>query len=171
MICGQLGKLVDNHSALQERKNIWRSVPKNLLTALKEWEEAGEPFEDDDEVLAFIEYKESKAYKNGERPGSLGEILRTNSAGAGGRNSLNGEERRFENSSRVYTISPLTPESENNPIPPHVIVLLSYIGKYVKINIRKYKENETRLNSPASVGDLVRKCESLYALIYQSRVV
>ncbi|CAB5365955.1 unnamed protein product [Rhizophagus irregularis] len=84
----------------QERKNIWRSVPKNLLTALKEWEEAGEPLEDDDEVLAFIEYKESKAYKNGERPGSFGEILRTNSAGAGGRNSLNGEERRFENSSR-----------------------------------------------------------------------
>ncbi|POG74853.1 hypothetical protein GLOIN_2v1770909 [Rhizophagus irregularis DAOM 181602=DAOM 197198] len=138
------------------------SVPKNLLTALKEWEEAGEPFEDDDE-LAFIEYKESKAYKNGERPGSFGEILRTNSAGF--------TPTRMIRPGRRARLLP--PESENNPIPPHIIVndlkLLSYIGKYV--NIRKYKENETRLNSPASIGDLVHKCESLYALIYQSRVV
>ncbi|EXX72294.1 hypothetical protein RirG_070620 [Rhizophagus irregularis DAOM 197198w] len=92
---------------LQERKNIWRSVPKNLLTALKEWEEAGEPFEDDDE-LAFIEYKESKAYKNGERPGSFGEILRTNSAG------------RFENSSRVYTNKNDKTGKESSPLTPGV---------------------------------------------------
>ncbi|PKK70726.1 hypothetical protein RhiirC2_711670 [Rhizophagus irregularis] len=71
-------------------------------------------------LLAFIEYKESKAYKNGERPGSFGEILRTNSAGAGGRNSLNGEERRFENSSRVYTNKNDKTGKESSPLTPGV---------------------------------------------------
>ncbi|RGB41400.1 hypothetical protein C1646_752199 [Rhizophagus diaphanus] len=31
------------------------------ITALKEWEEAGEPFEEDDEILAYLEYKKYEA--------------------------------------------------------------------------------------------------------------
>ncbi|CAB5195499.1 unnamed protein product [Rhizophagus irregularis] len=171
MICGQLGKLVrsvskhyiadfleDHHLDVykqitkrksfdhaaasanpiyQERKNIWRSVSKNLLTALKEWEEAGEPFEDDDE-LAFIEYKESKAYKNGERPGSFGEILRTNSAGF--------TPTRMIRPGRRARLLP--PESENNPIPPHIIVVNIVIKnsetKSISNSINAHDQNAKR---------------------------
>ncbi|RGB30329.1 hypothetical protein C1646_765507 [Rhizophagus diaphanus] len=56
---------------LGKKEHLEECAKKSFnLTALKEWEEDGEPFEDDDEVLAFIEYKESKAYKNGVIPES-----------------------------------------------------------------------------------------------------
>ncbi|EXX56920.1 uncharacterized protein OCT59_004895 [Rhizophagus irregularis] len=40
------------------------------ITALKEWEEAGEPFEEDDVILAYLEYKRNEARKNGANPGT-----------------------------------------------------------------------------------------------------
>uniref|UniRef100_U9SWZ7 Uncharacterized protein n=1 Tax=Rhizophagus irregularis (strain DAOM 181602 / DAOM 197198 / MUCL 43194) TaxID=747089 RepID=U9SWZ7_RHIID len=41
------------------------------ITALKEWEEAGEPFEEDDVILAYLEYKRNEARKNGANPGTV----------------------------------------------------------------------------------------------------
>src|SRR5688572_2357335 len=80
-------------------------VKKSLnITALKKWEEAGEPFEEDDEILgiynhfrtltksqefetlsvellAYLEYKENEIRKNGTNSESVGAVIRTKSAG------------------------------------------------------------------------------------------
>lgn len=44
-------------------------------------------------------------------------------------------------------------------------LLNTIIGKYVKINVQKFRENELRLHSLIQVGDLVHKAGFLYALI------
>ncbi|PKY43128.1 hypothetical protein RhiirA4_457067 [Rhizophagus irregularis] len=55
------------------------SAQKNInITELKKWLEVGEPFEEDDEILAFKKAKETEARKNGK---SVGEIIKTRSAG------------------------------------------------------------------------------------------
>ncbi|PKC12108.1 hypothetical protein RhiirA5_412249 [Rhizophagus irregularis] len=89
-------------------------------------------------LLAFIEYKESKAYKNGERPGSFGEILRTNSAGF--------TPTRMIRPGRRARLLP--PESENNPIPPHIIVVNIVIKnsetKSISNSINAHDQNAKR---------------------------
>ena len=44
-------------------------------------------------------------------------------------------------------------------------LLNTIIGKYMRINIQKFKENELCLHPPIQVGDLVHKEGFLYALI------
>ncbi|RGB42573.1 hypothetical protein C1646_750752 [Rhizophagus diaphanus] len=145
------------------------------LLALRHKKEAGEPFEEDDEVLAFKEYKEIEARKNGVNFESVGEVIRTKSA-----------DKMIKPGRLAHLI---LPEPENNPVPPNIRtinivakvlvqdqkptlsehttnmsdlgLLNTIIGKYVRINVRKYKE----MNYFAStVGDLIHKEESLYAL-------
>ncbi|CAB4406427.1 unnamed protein product [Rhizophagus irregularis] len=67
------------------------------ITALKEWEEAGEPFEEDDEILASLEYMKSEAHKIGVSSGSV-----SNVTGTGGCNSANGGERKIGSMSKIY---------------------------------------------------------------------
>ncbi|CAB5311399.1 unnamed protein product [Rhizophagus irregularis] len=45
------------------------------ITALKEWEEAGELFEEDDEILAFLEYMKREAHKLSLAPDQLVMLL------------------------------------------------------------------------------------------------
>ncbi|CAG8477955.1 16852_t:CDS:10 [Rhizophagus irregularis] len=60
---------------------------KNInITELKKWLEVGKPFEEDDEILAFKKAKETEARKNGK---SVGEIIKTRSAGTRGNNTIN----------------------------------------------------------------------------------
>ncbi|CAB4394390.1 unnamed protein product [Rhizophagus irregularis] len=65
----------------------WNAQKKNInITELKKWLEVGKPFEEDDEILAFKKAKETEARKNGK---SVGEIIKTRSAGTGGNNTIN----------------------------------------------------------------------------------
>ncbi|CAB5190296.1 uncharacterized protein OCT59_022852 [Rhizophagus irregularis] len=50
---------------LLKEPGIKESFRKDLnLIALEKWEEAGEPFEEDEEILAYLEYKKNEACKN-----------------------------------------------------------------------------------------------------------
>ncbi|CAB4393449.1 unnamed protein product [Rhizophagus irregularis] len=73
----------------EQKKFMEERAKKSFnITALKEREEAGEPFEEDDEILdiynhleyAYLEYKKNEARKNGANPGTVGGFIRTESA-------------------------------------------------------------------------------------------
>ncbi|CAB5373309.1 unnamed protein product [Rhizophagus irregularis] len=73
---------------------------------------------------SITEYKEIEVRKNGVNFESVGEVIRTKSAGAGERNFANGEERRSGNMFRIYANKDdktgrlarlILPEPENNP--------------------------------------------------------
>ncbi|RHZ88087.1 hypothetical protein Glove_26g126 [Diversispora epigaea] len=72
------------------------------ITALKEWEEAGKPFEEDDEIIEYFKYKKIEAYKNGVNIGLVDNVIRTRSAGTGEHNSFKSEEHKSGNISRIY---------------------------------------------------------------------
>ncbi|GBC32124.2 hypothetical protein GLOIN_2v1784551 [Rhizophagus irregularis DAOM 181602=DAOM 197198] len=105
----------------------------------------------------ITEYKEIEVRKNGVNFESVGEVIRTKSAGAGGRNFANGEERRSGNMFRIYAnkddktgkaSSSHTPRAREQPL----------LTKY-----KNDKENELYLRPTPliQVGDLIHKEESL----------
>ncbi|PKY57828.1 hypothetical protein RhiirA4_479198 [Rhizophagus irregularis] len=117
----------------------------------------------------ITEYKEIEARKNGVNFESVGEVIRTKSAGAGGRNFANGEERRSGKFTPTRMIKPgrLALQDQYPTLSEHTTnmsdlgLLNTNIGKYVRINVRKYKENELCLRPLIQVGDLIHKEESL----------
>ncbi|UZO13840.1 uncharacterized protein OCT59_005323 [Rhizophagus irregularis] len=115
---------------LLEEPGMRESFRKDLsLTALKEWEEAGEPFEEDEEILAYLEYKKNEACKNGTDSANSGSADGVTRQGSIGNNSVNRGKQKIGNKYRIYyptTIRRpkrnarlLLPKPEDNQLPLH----------------------------------------------------
>ncbi|GBB83618.1 hypothetical protein RclHR1_10310001 [Rhizophagus clarus] len=102
------------------------------LSALKEFEEAGEPFEEDDEILAYLEYKKREDHKNDVNFRSTGEVTRQRSIGTGGRASSKGDKRNVGDMFGVHSNnSPKTrKESPQSTSKDHRIASVSGNNKY-----------------------------------------
>ncbi|PKY30786.1 hypothetical protein RhiirB3_448052 [Rhizophagus irregularis] len=134
-----------------------------------------EHLEEKQHSKSITEYKEIEVRKNGVNFESVGEVIRTKSAGAGGRNFANGEERRSGNMFRIYankddkTVNPIKKEnsefvlksmengkasSSHTPRAREQPLLTKY---------KNDKENELYLRPTPliQVGDLIHKEESL----------
>ncbi|CAB5337091.1 hypothetical protein RhiirA5_384242 [Rhizophagus irregularis] len=117
---------------LLEEPGMRESFRKDLnLTALKEWEEAGEPFEEDEEILAYLEYKKNEARKNSTDSAnseSADGVTRQGSIEIGERSSVNGGKQKIGNKYRIYPTTIrrprrntrlLLPKPEDNQLPLH----------------------------------------------------
>ncbi|RIA98141.1 hypothetical protein C1645_750707 [Glomus cerebriforme] len=104
---------------LLETPGIREYFRKNFnFAALREWEEAGEPFEEDEEILAYLEYKKSEARKNGAHStnsGSANGVIEQRSVGTGLRSSVNGNE---QNIGIMYGIHPNNNQKTGKAGPP-----------------------------------------------------
>ncbi|CAB4422699.1 unnamed protein product [Rhizophagus irregularis] len=107
---------------LLKEPGIKESFRKDLnLTALKEWEEAGEPFEEDEEILAYFEYKKNEAHKNGTDSANselADGVTKQKSIRTGRRSSVNGDKQKIGN---MYGIHP----NNNQKIKRKVYLLFS----------------------------------------------
>ncbi|RGB30783.1 hypothetical protein C1646_764880 [Rhizophagus diaphanus] len=142
------------------------------LTALKEWEEAREPFEEDEEILAYLKFMKNEAHKNGTdsaNSGSADGVTRQGSNGTGRRSSINGGKQKVWDSSQQ--------QSEDQEGKPSIFLtemlnslrtfdfLDVYIKRNLEVNIRKFAEGELNLNPPIQPNDLVHKSPCLYVLV------
>ncbi|CAG8626313.1 11416_t:CDS:2, partial [Funneliformis caledonium] len=87
-----------------EFKKYFEDIVKKFINrkVLKEWIEAGELYEEDDDDLAYFEYKKSEARKNGVNSGSVSTVTESRPVGIGGCNSPNGEKQNIGSMSRIY---------------------------------------------------------------------
>ncbi|PKY31057.1 hypothetical protein RhiirB3_393034 [Rhizophagus irregularis] len=84
------------------------------ITALKEWEEAGEPFEEDDVILAYLEYKRNEARKNGANPGTSQNLLPPGSLSLGKEEKKERERDEWERRKRKGGIMTIYGVSRGN---------------------------------------------------------
>ncbi|RGB22115.1 hypothetical protein C1646_776613 [Rhizophagus diaphanus] len=119
------------------------------LTALKEWKEAGEPFEEDEEILAYLEYKKNEARKNGTdsaNSGSADGVTRQGSNGTGGRSSVNGDKQKIGN---MYGIHPNNNQKtkKESPSPASRTRKQSITTTYKNDKCSGKKQNQTEFPS------------------------
>ncbi|PKY56465.1 hypothetical protein RhiirA4_476784 [Rhizophagus irregularis] len=147
------------------------------LTALKKWEESGEPFEEDEEIL-YINNQKNKACHSANLQ-SMGHNTEAKSAGTRRCNLANGQEQNTGNTFEFYPnkdqkTQKILDQQEFLVLSNYLngmlnnlneLNLLRYIDRNVEVKIREFQGDELRLNSSIQVEDLVHKCFNLYTLI------
>ncbi|CAB5191879.1 unnamed protein product [Rhizophagus irregularis] len=134
---------------LLEEPGMRESFRKDLnLTALKEWEEAGEPFEEDEEILAYLEYKKNEARKNSTDSAnseSADGVTRQGSIEIGERSSVNGGKQKIGNKYRII----LQQSEDQEGIPVSCFQNQKTINyHYIRtINVVVKKQNQTEFLS------------------------
>ncbi|RGB32688.1 hypothetical protein C1646_669928 [Rhizophagus diaphanus] len=89
-------------------------------TAYKKWVEAGRPTKEDEEILAYLEYKKSKDHKNGTNSAisrSVSRVSRKRSIGTKEQTSTNDDKQTIRNMYGVYPSNNGTSKKKSPHLP------------------------------------------------------